>query len=69
MADRIDGAVRRLLKNEKRFEKLVQRVRGIREPEMPQRVGDEQMPELIVDIGCGNRMMRKQSEAKADGQE
>src|SRR5262249_45287136 len=58
LADRINRAVRQLLKHELRFEKLMQRMRRICETEVPQRIGHEQMTEFVIDIRRRNGMMR-----------
>ncbi len=68
LPERIDGAIGRLLQHEECFEELVQRMRWIGQTEMPERVGHQQMAEFVVDVGCGNGMVRKQGQPQCDRQ-
>ena len=53
-------------RDEERFKKLRQRMRRIGQPEVPQRIGDQQMSEFIVDIGHGHRVAREQGQTQHD---
>jgi len=61
---RINRAVRRLLQHEKGLEELRQRVWRIGQPEVPQRVGNQQVPELVIEIGRRHRMMTQQQQSQ-----
>ena len=57
LADRINGAVGGFLKREESLEELVHGVRRIRQTQMPQRIGLEQVAELVINVRNGRRMM------------
>jgi hypothetical protein len=47
-----------------RFEELVQRVGRVRKPQVPQRIGHQQVAELVVDIRRGRRMVGQQCQSQ-----
>jgi hypothetical protein len=57
------------LKYEKGFEELRKGVRRIRQTEVPQGVGNQQMSELVINIGSGDRMLRQHHQPQRDRQD
>ncbi len=68
LAQRKNGGVRGLLQHKESLEELVQRMRRIREAEMPKRVGDQEVAEIVGNIRRWNWILRQQCEPERDGQ-
>src|SRR4029079_522018 len=69
LPDRIDRAVGWLLQYEESFKELRERMRGIRQAEMAQSIGYQEMAEFVVQIRCGDGVMVQQREAQSDGED
>ncbi len=60
LPEREDRAVRGVLQHEYGFEELAHRVRGVRQSEMPQRIGEQPVTEIVRPAGRGRRSVRQQ---------
>ena len=64
LPDRENGAIRRLLQHEESLEELVQRMGRIRQAEVQQGVGNQQVAEFVGNIRRGDRMVGQQQQPK-----
>jgi hypothetical protein len=69
LSDWISRHVGRADQDVKCLEEIRHRGRRIREPPVRERVGCEQIAELVVDVGEGDRGPRQEGEAKGEGEQ
>src|SRR5437016_4008753 len=69
LSQRKDGTVCRLLQHEKCLEELMKRMRRIGQTEMAQRIGYQQIAEVIGDTWRRHGILRKERQPKRDGQD
>ena len=62
LADRVNRTVRRLLEHKESLEEPAHGMHRVRQAEVPQRIGDEQVAEFVIDVGRGHRMVGQERE-------
>ena len=68
LSQRKNRTVGRLLQNKERLEELAAGMRRIREPEMPQCIGEQQVAEIVRHAGRWNWILRNQRQPQRNRQ-